>query len=162
VVTAFTQWYRVMVNRCSPRIIEVSAIVALATAYMALESVAEQDVLPSAVRVVKPAVFPAPLAIVTGAFFEFASLLGKSRSLALLAIRRRAESRRVFNRLSAFTLPWFSPVLVALVTAKPRRTCLARVAASLTPLGRCKSLPQSRPVLMHATHCLLQSASPSD
>jgi hypothetical protein len=69
VVTAFTQWYRVMVNRCSPRIIEVSAIVALATADMALKSVAEQDVLSSAFRVVKPTVLPASLAIITDAFF---------------------------------------------------------------------------------------------
>jgi hypothetical protein len=85
VVTTFTQWYRVMVNRCSPGIIEVSAIVALATAHMALKTVADQDVLPSAVRVVKAAVSPAPLAIVTDAFFEFASLFRESSPLALLA-----------------------------------------------------------------------------
>jgi hypothetical protein len=141
VVTTFTQWYRVMVNRCSPRMIEVSAIVALATAHVALKSVAEQDVLSSTFRVVKTTVLPTSLAIVADAFFKFSSLFRKSSFPAILAMRRRAKGRRVFNRLSAFTPPWFSPVLVALVTAKPRRTWLASVAASLTPLRRCKSLP---------------------
>jgi hypothetical protein len=51
--------------------------------------------------------------------------------LALMAMRRPAEWRCVFDRFSTLALPWSSPVLVAFVTAEPRRTYFDLTAASL-------------------------------